>query len=61
MRATPEGLLSYESLLADSTPIPDAGRGGQDLAGVFYTGGTTGFPKGVMLSPRRTWRSTPWC
>ena len=25
-------------------------RSGDDLAGVFYTGGTTGFPKGVMNS-----------
>jgi long-chain acyl-CoA synthetase len=25
-------------------------RRGDDLAGLFYTGGTTGFPKGVMLS-----------
>jgi acyl-CoA synthetase (AMP-forming)/AMP-acid ligase II len=44
------GLLSYEALIADAVPVADAGRGGSDLAGVFYTGGTTGFPKGVMLS-----------
>jgi len=30
--------------------MPDARRGGQELAGIFYTGGTTGFPKGVMLT-----------
>ncbi|MFC9896102.1 long-chain fatty acid--CoA ligase [Nocardia sp. NPDC127579] len=47
---TPEGTLSYEQLIADTAPIPDARRGGSELAGVFYTGGTTGFPKGVMLS-----------
>ncbi|MGV9410774.1 acyl-CoA synthetase [Nocardia sp. NPDC003693] len=47
---TPEGLLAYEELIAAATPIPDARRGGEALAGVFYTGGTTGFPKGVMLS-----------
>jgi acyl-CoA synthetase (AMP-forming)/AMP-acid ligase II len=46
---TPEGLLSYASLLEHGT-AEDAGRGGDDLAGIFYTGGTTGFPKGVMLS-----------
>ncbi|MGC0422961.1 long-chain-fatty-acid--CoA ligase [Embleya sp. AB8] len=40
----------YETLLAAATPIPDADRTGRDLAGIFYTGGTTGFPKGVMLS-----------
>ncbi|MEO7850671.1 MAG: long-chain-fatty-acid--CoA ligase [Rubrivivax sp.] len=47
---TPEGMLNYEALLADATPAADAGCGGLDLAGVMYTGGTTGFPKGVMLS-----------
>jgi acyl-CoA synthetase (AMP-forming)/AMP-acid ligase II len=47
---TPDGALSYESLLTAHQPVPDALRGGHDLAGVFYTGGTTGFPKGVMLS-----------
>lgn len=47
---TPEGMLSYEALIEGHTPAADAGRGGQDLAGIFYTGGTTGFPKGVMLS-----------
>lgn len=48
----PEGMLGYEALLADSPPVEDALRGGEDLAGVFYTGGTTGSPKGVMLPHR---------
>lgn len=47
---TPDGMLNYEYILAAADPVPDAGRGGDDLAGIFYTGGTTGFPKGVMLS-----------
>lgn len=47
---TPEGMQNYEEILAAADPVPDAGRSGDDLAGVFYTGGTTGFPKGVMLS-----------
>jgi len=47
---TPEGLLSYEALVAENEPVADAYRSGDDLAGVYYTGGTTGFPKGVMLS-----------
>ena len=47
---TPEGLLSYEELVAGSEPVEDARRNGDQLAGLFYTGGTTGFPKGVMLS-----------
>lgn len=47
---TPDGMLAYEELIANADPIPDARRGGDALAGIFYTGGTTGFPKGVMLS-----------
>jgi len=47
---TPDGMVNYEDILAAADPIEDAGRGHDDLAGIFYTGGTTGFPKGVMLS-----------
>lgn len=36
--------------LEDGEPIADTNRGDDDLLGVFYTGGTTGRPKGVMLS-----------
>jgi acyl-CoA synthetase (AMP-forming)/AMP-acid ligase II len=46
----PSGMHGYEALLAAADPVPDAARRGEDLAGIFYTGGTTGFPKGVMLS-----------
>lgn len=46
----PAGMLDWENLLRESEPVPDALRNGEDLAGVFYTGGTTGRPKGVMLS-----------
>jgi acyl-CoA synthetase (AMP-forming)/AMP-acid ligase II len=46
----PDGALGYEELIAGSGPIPDCRRAGDELAGLFYTGGTTGFPKGVMLS-----------
>ncbi|MFJ8861818.1 long-chain fatty acid--CoA ligase [Streptomyces sp. NPDC102451] len=47
---TPEGMLAYEDLLACHEPVEDLRLGGDRLAGLFYTGGTTGFPKGVMLS-----------
>ncbi|MDO8773135.1 MAG: long-chain-fatty-acid--CoA ligase [Burkholderiaceae bacterium] len=46
----PAGMHDYESLLAATEPVADVVRRGKDLAGIFYTGGTTGFPKGVMLS-----------
>jgi acyl-CoA synthetase (AMP-forming)/AMP-acid ligase II len=48
--ATPQGTLGYEQLVAATAPVPDAHRSGSDLAGVFYTGGTSGHPKGVMLT-----------
>lgn len=47
---TPEGMSSYEQLITDNEPIEDVRRANDQLAGLFYTGGTTGFPKGVMLS-----------
>jgi len=47
---TPAGMENYESILAAAPPAADADRSGGDMAGIFYTGGTTGFPKGVMLS-----------
>lgn len=43
-------LHSYEKIIADSASVDDALRGGADLAGIYYTGGTTGYPKGVMLT-----------
>lgn len=46
----PQGMRHYEDLLAEARPVPDTVRRDDDLAGIFYTGGTTGFPKGVMLS-----------
>lgn len=48
--APPEGLIGYESLIDESQPIPASERGGDDLAALFYTGGTTGKSKGVRLS-----------
>lgn len=46
----PEGLLLHEMLWRSAAPAPDANRGGDDVAMISYTGGTTGSPKGVMLT-----------
>lgn len=54
---TPEGMLNYEALLQAAPPVEPAQSDYDDLAGIFYTGGTTGFPKGVMLSHRNLWSS----
>ncbi|MDM0021166.1 acyl-CoA synthetase [Variovorax saccharolyticus] len=52
---TPPGLRSCESMIERAAPIEDARRAGDDLACVLYTGGTTGFPKGVMHSHQTLW------
>jgi long-chain acyl-CoA synthetase len=44
------GALSQDALIARSAPARDVSGSGDDMVGIFYTGGTTGWPKGVMLS-----------
>lgn len=44
--------ISFEELASASAPVPAVSEDETALAGIFYTGGTTGFPKGVMLSHR---------
>jgi len=46
----PPNTVSYDAVIDDALPIEDSGRGGDDVAGLFYTGGTTGRSKGVMLT-----------
>jgi long-chain acyl-CoA synthetase len=48
----PPGMLTHDSLVGASAPALDSGRGGDDVATLIYTGGTTGLPKGVMLTHR---------
>ncbi|MCP4044886.1 MAG: long-chain fatty acid--CoA ligase [Gammaproteobacteria bacterium] len=52
---TPDGVLAYQPFLDEAQPVQDSRKGGEDLAGIFYTGGTTGLPKGVMLPHRSLW------
>ena len=47
--ASPDGMLHYEDLTAYE-PADDVVAADDDLAGLFYTGGTTGRSKGVMLT-----------
>jgi len=42
--------LTYESLIAGSEPVLALSVEGHEMLGLFYTGGTTGRSKGVMLS-----------
>ncbi len=49
----PEGFSDYEQLISGAVPGEDCRLGGNALAGILYTGGTTGTPKGVMISPEQ--------
>lgn len=46
----PSNMIASEELIACHQPVADAEIGHDELFGIFYTGGTTGKPKGVMLS-----------
>jgi len=48
--AAPADVVDIEAVLVGLAPVEDAVRQGDDLAALMYTGGTTGKPKGVMLS-----------
>jgi len=49
-KAVPSGHQDYEALIRSTAPMENACGAKDELAFICYTGGTTGFPKGVMLS-----------
>ena len=55
---TPTWAQNYEALIEEAAPVENANLPADSLYGIFYTGGTTGFPKGVMLSHTAVWTSS---
>ena len=53
----PAGYLPLEAQLTAASPMEDVRSAPDTLAAIVYTGGTTGFPKGVMLSHGNLWAS----
>src|SRR5207302_9286928 len=50
------GALSFADLDGDDDPgtVPDVSVDEDDIAGIFYTAGTTGKPKGATITHRQT-------
>lgn len=48
----PEGMIDYKAGVDASSPVKLQEPSPDDLAGIFYTSGTTGGPKGAMLTHR---------
>jgi transposase len=56
--APPAGLVGHEAVIEGHPPLTDAGRSGEDLAGIFYRRGRSRLSRaagvtGFQLLPRR--------